>query len=773
MLPTVGDLLGLDVVRRGSPQVVAGSSGLGARVRWVHVLELADVAHLLQGGEFVLTTGIALPAEPALLARYAADLAAAGVSALAVELGRRYVGALPSALVRAAADSGLTLIAFEREVPFVEITEAVHARIIDAQLEELRASERLHEVFTELSVAGATPDEVVRQAAALAGRPVILADLAHRVLACEPGSADPTRLLADFARRSRAVSGPEQPGRPGRTVYDEASGWLLTPVGARGEDWGRVILVCDGPPTGTDTVLVERAATTLALGRLLTRHRESLDRQAHRTLITSIITQAHADPAEAAVRSRALGVPVDDRQLIAVVFRLSDPLGPLGALGVSAHARVLDVADITAAACRTERVPALVGTLDDARAGAMLSLSPQADQDRVLTSLATLVRERLGDDQDGLVIGVGAAAGSIKDVRRSFLEASQVADVAAGRLDGRGRENPPARPGEPAARPLFYRLPDLRLRGLLHLLRDDPRLQTFVERELGALLARDQDTDLIGVLTAYLAAGGNKAAAAKNSHLARPTFYQRLHRIERILGTDLSSAESRTSLHVALLALEAARAGLQAFVQRFPGEFERERADGVDGVEVTAADREPFPGVLAVRGKQEPFHGDRGAVVVGHADDPVVRDAGGGVLRALVPDVGGDGVGRYDLQCDQAIGGDRLASPSPPVVVDAPVDDHVGTAEVQFRTVGDQDVHVAEHSVAALLGPVPKPGSFPDRDEEVQLDRLMAWLGRLTPDDPAIDDLDQLAGVFRECQVHVKSHLRRVRRRLVIAEVER
>jgi PucR family transcriptional regulator, purine catabolism regulatory protein len=598
MLPTVGDLLGLDVVRRGSPQVVAGSSGLGARVRWVHVLELADVAHLLQGGEFVLTTGIALPAEPALLARYAADLAAAGVSALAVELGRRYVGALPSALVRAAADSGLTLIAFEREVPFVEITEAVHARIIDAQLEELRASERLHEVFTELSVAGATPDEVVRQAAALAGRPVILADLAHRVLACEPGSADPTRLLAGFARRSRAVSAagpsgaaglsgtagpggtaglrrPEQPGRPGRTVYDEASGWLFTPVGARGEDWGRVILVCDGPPTGTDTVLVERAATTLALGRLLTRHRESLDRQAHRALITSIITQAHADPAEAAVRSRALGVPVDDRQLIAVVFRLSDPLGPLGALGVSAHARVLDVADIAAAACRTERVPALVGTLDDARAGAMLSLSPQADQDRVLISLATLVRERLGDDQDGLVIGVGAAAGSIKDVRRSFLEASQVADVAAGRPDGRGRENPPARPGEPAARPgepaarpgepaarpLFYRLPDLRLRGLLHLLRDDPRLQTFVERELGALLARDQDTDLISVLAAYLAAGGNKAAAAKNSHLARPTFYQRLHRIERILGTDLSSAESRTSLHVALLSLEAARTG--------------------------------------------------------------------------------------------------------------------------------------------------------------------------------------------------------------------
>jgi purine catabolism regulator len=541
MLPTVADLLGLDVLRRGSPRVVTGPDGLDAQVRWVHVLELADAAHLLRGGELVLTTGVALPAEPVLLARYAAELAAAGVSALAVELGRRYVGTLPTALVDSAADSGLTLIAFEHEVAFVEITEAVHARIIDAQLEELRASERMHEVFTELSVAGATPDEIVRQAAILAGQPVILADLSHRVLACEPGRADPARLLAGFARRSRALRA------SGRTAYDEVSGWLYTPVGARGEDWGRVILACDRSPRDADTVLIERAATTLALGRLLTRHAESLDRQAHRTLITGIISQALADPAEAAVRARALGVPVDGRQLVAMVLRLRDPAGVAGALGVSAHARVLDVADAAAAACRAERVPSLVGTLDDARAGAMLSVSPRADADRVLGSLAG----RLGSDWDGLIIGVGTAVGSIRDVRRSFLEATQVADVAAERPDGWSFA------GSGPGRPPFYRLADLRLRGLVHLLRDDPRVQTFVERELGPLLAAEPDTALLGVLAAYLAAGGNKAEAAKRAHLARPTFYERLRRIERILGTDLGSAESRTSLHVALLALEA------------------------------------------------------------------------------------------------------------------------------------------------------------------------------------------------------------------------
>src|SRR6516225_10027673 len=533
MLPSLGEVLAMEVCRRGRPVVVAGADRLDVPVRWVHAIEVTDVAQLLRGGELVLSTGIALPDDERLLAAYITELAGIGVAGLAVELGRRYAGSLPAALIIAAQQAGLPLIAFEHEVAFIEITEAVHARIIDAQLDELRVSERLHEMFTELSVAGASAEEVVRQAAALAGRPVILADLSHRVLAFSPGGGDPGQLLSGFAARSRSVR------LSGRTAYDEASGWLVTPVGARGEDWGRVILVCSVPPSPTDTVLIERAATTLALGRLLTRHRESLERQAHRTLISGIISQAHADPAEAAVRSRALGVPVDGRQLIAMVLRFREP-----GLGVSAHARVLDLADAAAAACRAERIPSLVGTLDDDRAGAMLSLAPRAEPDDVLTRLATRIRDRA---LDALVIGVGATAGSIRDVRRSFLEASQVADVAASRLDS-------------AAAP-FYRLPDLRLRGLLHLLRDDPRLQTFVERELGALLAAD--SALIDALAAYLAAGGNKAEAAKASHLARPTFYERLRRIERILGTDLSSAESRTSLHVALLALNASRASEQ------------------------------------------------------------------------------------------------------------------------------------------------------------------------------------------------------------------
>jgi purine catabolism regulator len=544
-MPTVAEVLRLDVVQRGLPRVVAAAGQLGRPVRWVHVIELPDAARLLHGGELVLSTGIALPDEGPQLDAYVAGLAGVGASALAVELGRKYTGGLPAGFVAAAEANRLPLIVFEHEVPFVEITEAVHARIISDQLDQLRTSARLHEVFTDLAVAGAGPGEILRQASLLAGRPVLLEDLSHHVLACEPAGADPAELLAGFEARSRAV--PPSP----RTGYQESHGWLVTTVGARGEDWGRVILVCDGPPGPVDTVLVERTATTLALGRLLARQQESLERQAHRTLISAILAGPDTDPDEIAAQARALGVPVTGRQLVTAVLRSPDQ----GA-GLLAQARVLDLAEAVADACRAERIPVLVGSLDDVRAAAVLSVPGTADPEQLLGRVCETVRQGLarrasrpyGVPGGDPVIGAGAPVSTAAEVRRSLLEARQVADAAAeAGPDGGGRP--------------FYWLADLRLRGLLFLLGGDPRLATFVDRELAPLLRYDaaHGTSLTGVLAAYLAAGGNKADAAAHAHLARPTLYNRLRHIERILGVDLGSAESRAALHVALLAHDAAR----------------------------------------------------------------------------------------------------------------------------------------------------------------------------------------------------------------------
>src|SRR5262249_45627226 len=154
------------------------------------------------------------------------------------------------------------------------------------------------------AVSGAAADEVVTQAATLAGCPVILENLAHQVVACAPLGHDAASLLAGFAARSRAVQ------VSGRTGYDGTAGWLVDGGGARGEDWGRLIMLRGRAPAPGDEALIERAATTLALGRLLDHRRESLERQAHRTILSAFLGNGYSDHAEAEARARALGVPV-------------------------------------------------------------------------------------------------------------------------------------------------------------------------------------------------------------------------------------------------------------------------------------------------------------------------------------------------------------------------------------------------------------------------------------------------------------------------------
>ncbi|HEY1572376.1 MAG TPA: PucR family transcriptional regulator [Pseudonocardiaceae bacterium] len=545
MYPTVSDVLALPVVRRGRPTVVAGGAGLGNGVRWVHAAEIADIAHLLQGGELVLTTGIALPDDGPALTRYVDELAGVGAAGLVVELVRRWSDTLPAALILAADRRSLPLVTLAEETRFVVVTEAVIALIRDAQLAELRAAEQVHETFTALTVSGAEPAEVLREVARTARLPVVLETLSHDVLAYDSAGMDPTALLADWRARSRKVAMRE------RTGYDSDSGWLVTVVGARGDDWGRLVLVCTEPPEHPQVVVVERAASALAVHRLLARDRETLERQTHRTLLTELLAPG-ALPTDLTTRASALGVPLERRILVGVAVRPRTAEADLPAL--AAQELLRDIADATALAARRAAVPALVGAVDDVSVRALIAVDrPGTASDEraeaivtpVLRRLATGIHRAVRPNPRALpvVVAVGTTVGAVVHARRTLAEAAHVAQAALRTGDERS----------------YHRLADVRLRGLLHLLREDERLAAFAERELGPLLARSDRAGarLVDALRHYCERGGNKSAAAAAAHLSRTAYYQQLARIEQILGVSLEDPESMLSLYVALLAVDA------------------------------------------------------------------------------------------------------------------------------------------------------------------------------------------------------------------------
>ena len=137
-LPTVREVLALDVFAAGRPEVLADEAALQERVRWVHVSDSAGVARLLDGGELLLSTGQGWPADPAELGAFIGRLAAAGLACLVLELGTHY-RYVPAVVIDAARAQGLALVALHNEVKFVQLTEAVHRRIIADQSAALQA----------------------------------------------------------------------------------------------------------------------------------------------------------------------------------------------------------------------------------------------------------------------------------------------------------------------------------------------------------------------------------------------------------------------------------------------------------------------------------------------------------------------------------------------------------------------------------------------------------------------------------------------------------
>lgn len=400
-------------------------------------------------------------------------------------------------------------------------------RIVDEQLAELREAQRVHETFTELSIDEAGPREVLEAVQRLSGAAVVLESEQHQVLDYRAGPDDITGFLSGWAARSRSVHLDE------RTTWDEESGWLVTRVGKRDRGWGRLVLQAQHRPPEHLVAVAERAAAALALHRLHDRQRDSMVRRTHHELLLGLLN----DPTSPDLlrRCELAGLPTTRRRLVGMTLR------PRVESTTSADApgSLLDeVIAATVAAADRLRVPALVCEVErDVRA--LLSCALSADADRIVDELAGRVLQR-----HPVVVSAGRPVDRAAQIDRTLREAQHVVQSL--------------RPGSAGQ---VRRLEDVHLRGLLAMLGDDERVRLFVSRELDALREHDDRTGrgLVEALRALLHHPTSKSEAAASLRVSRPVFYDRLAKVERLLGIDLDDPDIRVSLHVALMAEEVAR----------------------------------------------------------------------------------------------------------------------------------------------------------------------------------------------------------------------
>ncbi|KZF10804.1 PucR family transcriptional regulator [Rhodococcus sp. EPR-157] len=539
MQPSLAEILALPVLQAGDPQVLGGP--LDSLVRWVHVSDVFDLSELLQGGELVLTTGQPLT-DPSLSHRYLRGLAAAGAIGLIVELNAR-LSSLPDDMAELADALGFTLIVLHRPIKFVEVTEHVHRSIVAEQYEEAAFARHVHEVFTALSMNRATLSDITDAVADLLGVPVVLEGLNKQVLAFAAMGTPASTLLADWERRSRlapsgavtTVAGPED--------------WLISQVGQYRGEWGRLIVpMAAATPKARMIMALERAAQALALHRMVEQDRTAFEQQAQSGLIDELRRGRIHDEAEATTRARALGLY---QSLLYVPLTVRVAVAAPNNDQVQAQRQQVAMSDAIRHAVASTRNTALTASRRPGEIDLILAPSKQQQIDDALQSACAAIESTILrlDGVTKCAIGAGAASVRVIDAAVGLTDSAHVASVALSMAPS-GRS--------------YYRATDIRLRGLLAALRDDPRVQAFAESELRGLLdprARHGD-DLFEVLRQFLDTAGNKTVLARKMHLSRPTLYAKLASIQRILAVDLEDAESRTSLHAAMLVLDVPPVGL-------------------------------------------------------------------------------------------------------------------------------------------------------------------------------------------------------------------
>jgi purine catabolism regulator len=524
---TVRDVLGLDLVASFGPEVVAGAAGLDRPVRWVHVAEALDVGVMLSGGEIVLTTGLLLADDPKAQTAYMEAMHAADVAAVVVGLGRAF-STTPPAMRRAAEQRGVPLIVLHRPAPFAKFTEEVHARLLNERFAAVDLSDRLRSALAALNLSGASLQRLLDEVAAFAGCPVMLVNLAQRVLATAGDRGALGELMRDWGRVSRQVAALATPSKAAGSTTVGPDGWIIAPLQARGTQWARLLLFGYQGTEAEGRMIADRAAEALAVHRLVGGGvqfaHDGLEGEAAQAMLADLASGS-VRPDQLLPRVRALGLPVSRRTFVPLIIR------PLTGSGEG-----LDL--LFRRALNEEGLAGLAGETGATGIAVLVSLPRDQDTATAVNRLVLKACEHATERVRKIVVGAGSDCATLDELPRSFAEAVHVADAAMA--------DPPEGP--------VARLRDVRLRGLVRLLRDEPELQAFIERELGPLFA---EQDLMDVLRSYLRTGRNKSLAAQEHHFSRPALYRRLHSIETLLDVDLDDWDQLVSLYVALLAYDA------------------------------------------------------------------------------------------------------------------------------------------------------------------------------------------------------------------------
>jgi purine catabolism regulator len=536
---TVRELLkGLDV------RLLSGETSVDLPVRWVHISELEDPTPWLSGGELLLSTGMLLETENQ-QREFVLRLADHELAGLGFGTGFKHEQ-VPPAVLEAAADRDFPVFEVPYDLPFIAVTEAAFAKLVNEQYAVLRRALAAHERLERIVLSERGLEALASTLSTLIGAAILVFDARGEPLVERAfrRAIEPERVAAlrqevyERARRREARAFLPSLG-------DQADRGLALPVASDGggaeqvrsagervpEAW--LVAIKDGGPLSDfDRLTLHQAVTIVALELLRRRVAGDTERRLAGDVLAAIV-EGELSGTELSRRLEPFGLA--DRVAALVLPRPAAGRDPSGRFE-----------DALAMALREEAASGLV-----ASSGPVTCALVPGMADDELFAFAEQVARRLGPLLgSGVELGVGRAMPA-SGARRSFHEARCAVEALA--LGMSAEENGNGN-GASAVAPRVATYRDLGSFQLLLSLQDDEALKLFCDSILGPIEASEghYGGELMRSLEAFIEENGQWERAARRLYCHRHTLRYRIKRVEELTGRNLHSARDRIEFWLAL-----------------------------------------------------------------------------------------------------------------------------------------------------------------------------------------------------------------------------
>ncbi len=262
-------------------QLTGGKGGVERVIRWTHIVDNPELIPWVREGDLLMTTAFAIKDNPDQQVELINNLVNKKLAGILIAVGR-YVQEIPIRMVAEADRYDFPVIALPWDVPFVEVTHAIHEWILKEQIAVTEQSFHIHKVLTQLVIDGGDLQMLAESLAHLLQRSVAIEDVGLRLLAhstLEPSDTLRQRSIAyqrtpdDVVQYFKSIGllnfsreNPQPRFLPVQPELGMDRERILAPILVGGQLFGYIwIISTQDSLTQLDFVAIERGAAVAAL----------------------------------------------------------------------------------------------------------------------------------------------------------------------------------------------------------------------------------------------------------------------------------------------------------------------------------------------------------------------------------------------------------------------------------------------------------------------------------------------------------------------------